>query len=67
MLLSEKGFRLREVPTAMSPRRAGASRVFASWFVVARYMLHTTVLCFARVSVRARIAQRNSMRARAAA
>lgn len=67
MLLSEKGFRLREVATVMSPRRSGGSRVFGSWFVVARYMLHTTVLCFARVSVRARIAQRSARRAGAAA
>ncbi len=66
MLLSEKGFRLREVATVMSPRRSGSSRVFGSWFVVARYMLHTTVLCFARVSVRARIAQRSAARAEAA-
>ena len=55
MLLAAKGFHLREIETVMSPRRVGKSRVFASWFVVARYMLHTTVLCFARVSVRGRI------------
>jgi hypothetical protein len=42
----------------MSPRRAGASRVFASWLLVARYMLHTTVLCFAQLGVRARIVVR---------
>ena len=58
MLLYEKGFQLREVQTVMSPRSVGKSRVFASWFVVARYMLHTTVLCFARVSVRGRIRPR---------
>ena len=60
MLLYEKGFQLREVQTVMSPRAVGKSRVFASWFVVARYMLHTTVLCFARVSVRRRIRQRTA-------
>ena|GEM_PF-766308 len=58
MLLYEKGFQLREVQTVMSSRSVGKSRVFASWFVVARYMLHTTVLCFARVSVRRRIRAR---------
>ena len=58
MLLSKKGLILREVPTIMSPRRAGASRVFASWLLVARYMLHTTVLCFSQLGVRARIAVR---------
>ena len=65
MLLSQKGLYLREVPTLMSPRRDGSSRVFSSWFIVARYMLHTTVLCFARISVRARITQRGAARARA--
>ena len=33
----------------MLPRRAGRSRVFASWPVVARYMMHTTVLCLAQI------------------
>ena len=59
MLLSKKGFVLAEVPTIMSPRRAGASRVFASWLLVARYMLHTTVLCIAQLGVRPRIALRS--------
>jgi len=59
MLLSKKGLTLREAPTVMSPRRAGASRVFASWLLVARYMLHTTVLCFAQLGVRPRIALRS--------
>ena len=58
MLLSKKGLILQEAPTIMSPRRAGASRVFASWLLVARYMLHTTVLCFAQLGVRARIVVR---------
>ncbi|WP_033408876.1 glycosyltransferase family 2 protein [Rudaea cellulosilytica] len=67
MLLYQKGFRLRELPTVMSPRKSGMSRVFASWFVVARYMLHTTVLCFARLDVRGRISQRVPARAGARA
>jgi len=67
MLLYQKGFHLRELPTVMSPRKSGMSRVFASWFVVARYMLHTTVLCFARLDVRGRIAQRVATRAGAGA
>jgi glycosyltransferase involved in cell wall biosynthesis len=58
MLLSKKGLILQESPTVMSPRRAGASRVFASWLLVARYMLHTTVLCIAQLGVRARIVMR---------
>lgn len=67
MLLYEKGFRLRESPAIMSPRRVGQSRVFASWFVVARYMLHTTVLCFSRISVRGRIRQQRRARTAASA
>lgn len=60
MLLSKKGLTLREVATVMSPRREGASRVFASWALVARYMLHTTVLCIAQLGVRARIVRRTA-------
>lgn len=58
MLLRKKGLTLKESPTHMSPRRSGGSRVFSSWLMVARYMLHTTVLCFAQVSARGRIARR---------
>lgn len=49
MLLSKNGLRIEETPVQMLPRRTGHSRVFASWPVVARYMLHTTVLCIAQV------------------
>ncbi|HEX3896989.1 MAG TPA: glycosyltransferase family 2 protein [Rudaea sp.] len=55
MLLRKKGLILKETPTQMSPRRSGGSRVFSSWRMVARYMMHTTVLCFAQVGTRARI------------
>lgn len=58
MLLRKKGLVLAEVPTRMSPRRSGGSRVFSSWRMVARYMLHTTVLCFAQISARGRIRRR---------
>jgi hypothetical protein len=54
MLLRKKGLQLHEVPTVMSPRRSGGSRVFSSWPMVALYMLHTTVLCFAQFGVRGR-------------
>jgi glycosyltransferase involved in cell wall biosynthesis len=56
MLLRQKGLKLHEVPTVMSPRRTGGSRVFSSWPMVARYMLHTTVLCFAQFGWRWRFA-----------
>lgn len=55
MLLRKKGLTLHEVPTVMSPRYQGGSRVFSSWRMVSRYMLHTTVLCFAQLGVRPRI------------
>lgn len=49
MLLRQRGLSIRETPSTMSPRRSGASRVFSSWFTVARYMIATTVLCIAQV------------------
>ncbi len=49
MLLAKRGIAIRETPVPMSPRRAGHSRVFASWPVVARYLLHTTILCVAQL------------------
>lgn len=52
MLLSGQGLRLEEMPVAMKPRQSGRSRVFSNWFQVSRYMIHTTVLCLARVKRR---------------
>lgn len=49
MLLAKNGKAIEETPVPMLPRREGHSRVFASWPVVARYMLHTTVLCIAQI------------------
>lgn len=49
MLLARSGLKIAETPVTMLPRRAGRSRVFASWPVVARYMVHTTVLCLAQL------------------
>src|SRR5699024_4722650 len=57
MLLSRSGLRITETPVSMLPRRAGRSRVFASWPVVARYMMHTTVLCLAQLDPAARRAR----------
>jgi glycosyltransferase involved in cell wall biosynthesis len=59
MLLRKKGLTLIETPTRMSPRSSGGSRVFSSWMMVARYMLHTTVLSFAQVGARPRIGHRS--------
>lgn len=49
MLLRQNGLTIHETPTVMSPRCNGGSRVFSSWFTVARYMIATTVLCVAQV------------------
>ncbi|MGA9342761.1 MAG: glycosyltransferase family 2 protein [Rhodanobacteraceae bacterium] len=49
MLLSKKGLAIAETPVPMLPRQQGHSRVFASWLVEARYLLHTTVLCIAQI------------------
>ncbi len=49
MLLSRNQLAIVETPVPMLPRREGHSRVFASWPVVARYLLHTTVLCIAQI------------------
>jgi glycosyltransferase involved in cell wall biosynthesis len=65
MLLRKKGLVLKESPTCMSPRHSGGSRVFSSWRMVARYMMHTTVLCFAQISARGRIGRRRAAKAAA--
>jgi hypothetical protein len=49
LILRRRGLRLIEAPVSMQPRAAGASRVFRSWWVVGKYMLHTSLLCLARV------------------
>lgn len=48
LLLRHARLRIAEIPVAMNPRRHGASRVFSSWWTVARYMLETSLLCLAR-------------------
>jgi glycosyltransferase involved in cell wall biosynthesis len=54
MLLRRKALSIAEAPTVMSERRSGGSRIFSSWFTVARYMIATTVLSIARVGARER-------------
>jgi glycosyltransferase involved in cell wall biosynthesis len=48
LLARGEGLRIHEVPVAMHLRSNGASRIFRSWFGVARYMALTTVLCLSR-------------------
>ena len=48
LLAHRHGLAIREVPVCMQPRAAGKSRIFASWFKVAQYMLYTTVVSLTR-------------------
>ncbi len=48
LFLQHAKLRIAEIPVAMNPRRYGASRVFSSWWTVARYMAETSLLCLAR-------------------
>jgi glycosyltransferase involved in cell wall biosynthesis len=48
LLLRHAEFRIAEIPVAMNARKHGASRVFRSWWTVARYMAETSILCLAR-------------------
>ena len=49
MILRRKGLRTVEVAVPMGARKTGISRVFSSWWVVAKYMVQTSLLCIARV------------------
>ena len=48
LVLRRAGLTFSEVEVRMSARVDGISRIFYSWWAVARYMLETTVLCFAK-------------------
>ena len=52
LLLRKAGLKVAELPVAMQPRHVGQSRIFSSWWVVARYMAETTLLCLAHWRVR---------------
>lgn len=51
LLLRKAGLNIVEVPVSMNARQVGGSRIFDSWFSVARYMISTTLLCLARWQV----------------
>lgn len=51
LLLRKAGLQIVEIPVSMNTRQAGKSRIFYSWFSVARYMITTTLLCLARWQV----------------
>jgi len=48
LLLLQEGLVVRELPVCMLPRKSGHSRVFDTWFSVARYMFASLVLCLSR-------------------
>jgi glycosyltransferase involved in cell wall biosynthesis len=50
LLLRGAQLRIAEIPVLMNLRKHGASRVFRSWWTVARYMAETSILCLARWS-----------------
>jgi glycosyltransferase involved in cell wall biosynthesis len=54
LLLRHANLRIAEISVAMNPRRSGGSRVFSSWWTVARYMAETSLLCLARWNQRSR-------------
>ena len=49
LMLRNGGQRFVEVPVAMQARTNGKSRVFSSWFIVAKYMTHTSLLALAQM------------------
>jgi hypothetical protein len=51
LLVRRAGLRIVEVPVSMNLRAVGKSRIFNSWFSVAKYMAATTLLCLARWQV----------------
>lgn len=48
LLLHKAGLTIQEIPVSMNLRQNGASRIFSSWWTVARYMFETTLLCLSR-------------------
>ncbi len=49
ILLQKAGLSVRETPILMYPRTDGHSRIFSSWWAVGSYLLHTGILCLAKV------------------
>ena len=52
LLCRRGGLQILELQTPMNLRRSGHSRVFSSWWVVMRYMLQTSILCFSQIGLR---------------
>lgn len=47
LLVRSAKLHIAEVPVQMRLRTTGPSRIFSSWWAVAKYMLETLLLCFA--------------------
>jgi len=62
LLLRKAGLTMVEVPVSMNLRQVGRSRIFYSWFSVAKYMISTTLLCLAkwRVQSKATLGESNA-------
>lgn len=52
LMVRRSGLHIMEVPVSMNMRLVGQSRIFNSWFSVAKYMAVTTLLCLARWEIR---------------
>ena len=48
IMLSRANLKIIEVPVQMRARQDGASRIFASWWAVGRYLAQTALLCVAQ-------------------
>lgn len=55
LLLKQNGFDIREVSVRMAERVDGRSRIFRSWWVVARYLMESTVIALSGVLWRQRL------------
>ena len=53
LMVRRAGLTITEVPVSMNLRMVGQSRIFNSWLSVGKYMAATTLLCMARLQVRA--------------
>ncbi len=51
LMCRRAGLRISELQTPMNLRSNGHSRIFSSWWVVMRYMLQTSILCFSQIGL----------------
>ncbi|MEE9425654.1 MAG: glycosyltransferase family 2 protein [Methylococcales bacterium] len=51
LMCRRAGLTISELQTPMNLRSNGHSRIFSSWWVVMRYMLQTSILCFSQIGL----------------